>query len=285
MSSEYQVLSILAEEANMRRAAERLYVSQPALSQRLQSIEKAWGVPIFLRSQRGLTITPAGERIIAFANETIRREEKVFEALTALSSEVHGTLKLAVASIIGQYWLPAVLKKFVEHYPSVKISLVTGWSSDILRYLYEDDIHIGIIRGKPDWRGRSQYLLSDELYLVDTAIQSMEELKQTEKPFIQFKSDSTYFQEIQEWWQTQSFAPPKKTIVVDQIETCKQMALNGIGYAILPSISITENDKEYFRIPLKDGEGLPLKRDTWLLTNDTAMQLKQVQKFVELLSE
>ncbi|MFP3339891.1 LysR family transcriptional regulator, partial [Micrococcus sp. SIMBA_131] len=86
---------------NLRRAADRLYVSQPALSHRLQSIEKAWGVPIFLRSQRGLTITPAGERIIAFANDTIRREEKVFEALTALSSEVHGTLKLAVASIIG----------------------------------------------------------------------------------------------------------------------------------------------------------------------------------------
>lgn len=284
MSTEYKVLSILDEEKNMRRAAERLYVSQPALSQRLQSIEKAWGVPIFLRSQKGLTVTPAGERIIAFANDTLKREEKVYEALTSLSSEVHGTLKLAVASIIGQYWLPSILKKFVENYPSVKISLVTGWSSEILKYLYEDDIHVGIIRGKPDWRGRSHYLLSDELYLVDTTIRSIEELQQTEKPFIQFKSDSTYYQEIQEWWQTQSFAPPKKTIVVDQIETCKQMALNGIGYAILPSISIIEDVNEYHRFPLLDKEGKPLKRDTWLLTNDTALQLKQVEKFLELLA-
>lgn len=51
--SEFHLLSVLAQEMNMRKAAERLFVSQPALSQRLQSIEKDWGSKLFLRSQRG----------------------------------------------------------------------------------------------------------------------------------------------------------------------------------------------------------------------------------------
>ncbi len=52
---------------NMRKAAERLFVSQPALSQRLQNMEKDWGTKIFLRSQKGLSLTPAGELIVKLA--------------------------------------------------------------------------------------------------------------------------------------------------------------------------------------------------------------------------
>lgn len=269
----------------MRKAADRLFVSQPALSQRLQSIEKAWGFKIFLRSQKGLTLTPAGEKVVQFAKEMIEKEEKVREEISVLEGEVYGTLKLAVASIIGQHWLPKVLKKYVQKYPQAEISLITGWSSEILKCLYEDDIHIGIIRGNPDWKGFKQHLLEDTLYLVDTEIQSIDDLVHTERPFIQFKSDSTYYQEIQEWWHRQFKNPPKRTIVVDQIETCKQMAYHGIGFAILPSVSIDEKDGSIFRLPLIDHEGKPIKRDTWLIGHESSLKLKQVQAFMEIVHQ
>jgi DNA-binding transcriptional LysR family regulator len=283
--NEYHILSILAEELNMRKAAERLYVSQPALSQRLQTIEKRWSSQIFIRSQKGLSLTPAGEQIISYVNETLHKEEEVRDQISSLNMEVHGTLKLAVASIIGQYWLPKVLKSYVDLYPQVKISLITGWSSEILKNLYEDHIHIGIIRGRPEWRGKKNFLLSDELFLVDTTIKSLDEIKTTNKPFIQFRSDSTYFQEIQEWWHNHFKTPPKRTIVVDQIETCKQMAINGIGYAILPSISLTANDTNVYKVPLYDDEEKRIERETWLLTHESLTQLKQVKAFIDLIEE
>ena len=145
--SEFQLFSVLAEEMNMRKAAERLFVSQPALSQRLQTIEKDWGTKLFLRSQKGLSLTPAGEAVIQFANEVREKEEKTRESIQAMDHEVYGTLKIACASIVGQNWLPQVLKKFVQKYPHAKISLITGWSSEILKSLYEGQVHVGIIRG------------------------------------------------------------------------------------------------------------------------------------------
>lgn len=282
---ELNLLAMLAEELNMRKAAERLFVSQPALSQRLRSIEREWETQIFLRSKKGLTITPAGEKIIAYANETLRREEKVREEITAFQSKVYGTLKLAVASITGQYWLPNVLKQFVENFPKVKISLVTGWSSEVLSHLYEDDYHIGIIRGDPEWKGVRQHLFSDPLYLVDTSIQSIDELKETEKPFIQFRSDSTYYQQIQDWWYTHFQAPPERTIVVDQIETCKEMAIHGIGYAILPKVSLTASDTNVYTIPLLDQNKQNIQRDTWLFTHEHFQKLKQVEAFINLVAK
>lgn len=283
--SEFHFLSVLAQEMNMRKAAERLFVSQPALSQRLQTIEKEWGERLFIRSQKGLSLTPAGEIVINFINDIIVKEEKVRESIHALNAEVYGTLKIAVASIVGQNWLPQVLKKFVTRYPQAKISLVTGWSSEILKSLYEDQVHIGIIRGTPDWKGVKEHLFQDSLYLVDTEITSPEQVLETDRPFIQFKSDSNYYQEIQDWWLKHFKTAPKRTIVVDQIETCKQMTFNGIGYAILPAITLNGAEKDIFKIPLLDENNLPLKRDTWLLGYESAFKLKQVQAFVDLIKE
>lgn len=283
--SDFQLLSVLAQEMNMRKAAERLFVSQPALSQRLQSIEKEWGRKLFIRSHKGLTLTPVGELVVQYANQVLELEEKVREQIQSLESEVHGTLKIACASIVGQHWLPKVLKQFVQSYPHVKISLITGWSSEILKAIYEDQVHIGIIRGSTDWKGVKIHLFKDHLYLVDYEIQKIEDVLKTTRPFIQFKSDSNYYQEIQNWWHRQFQTSPKRTILVDQIETCKQMVLNGIGYAILPEITLDGIDDSMYKIPLLNEEQVPIGRDTWLIGYNSSFQLKQVDAFIQTMNQ
>lgn len=284
-ATEAEIIKVLAEEKNMRKAAERLFLTQPALSQRLQTIEKDWGTQIFIRSQRGLTPTPAGELVIQYATETLLKRSEVFETIQALNSKVHGTLKIACASIVGLNWLPKVLKEYVTLYPDTKISLMTGWSSEIVKDLYEGDAHIGIVRGSADWKGKKIHLFRDMMYLVDTEITNLEQIHSTDRPFIQFKSDSDYYQEIVQWWQRHFNQNPKNQIIVDQIETCKQMALNGIGYAILPSITLNGEEKVN-KIPLNKSENdIGLTRDTWLIGYDNAFELRQVAAFIDVVKE
>lgn len=282
--SELQLLTVLSQEMNMRKAAERLFVTQPALSQRLQNIEKDWGTPLFIRSQRGLSY--CRRRI---SNEickgNFKKEEEVKESIHAFKEEVYGTLKIAVASIVGQNWLPEVLKRFVERYPQAKVSLVTGWSSDMMKSVSEDNMHIGIIRGVSDWKGIKIHLFDDPLYLVDREIAQLEDIALTDRPFIQFKSDSNYYEEIQVWWHQNLQMPPKNTIVVDQIETCKQLSFNGIGYSILPSIALRKADEALSRIPLFNDNNKPITRGTWLIGYEANFQLKQVQAFLEIVNE
>lgn len=282
MTSDFLIIKVLAEEQNMRKAAERLFLSQPALSLRLQSIEKEWNTKIFLRSQKGLTPTPEGELVIDFANKLLQEKEELYEAIQSLTSKVHGTLKIACASIVGQNWLPKVLKDFVQTHPEAKISLLTGWSSEIVKSIYDGESHVGIVRGQTDWKGPKIHLFRDTLYLVDTEMTSVDDVLTTEKPFIQFKSDSNYYQEIQQWWQKHFSTNPKRQIIVDQIETCKQMALNGIGYAILPSITLNGHE-DVNKIPLTNQEEqFELTRDTWLIGYDAAFELPQVEAFVTI---
>lgn len=285
MTSDFLIIKILAEEQNMRKAAERLFLSQPALSLRLQTIEKEWNTKLFLRSQKGLTATPEGELVIEFAVNMIQQKEELYEAIQSLTSKVHGTLKIACASIVGQNWLPKVLKDFVQTYPEAKVSLLTGWSSEIVKAIYDGDAQIGIVRGQTDWKGNKIHLFRDTLYLVDKEMNSIDDVLTTDKPFIQFKSDSNYYQEIQQWWQKHFSSNPKRQITVDQIETCKQMALNGIGYAILPSITLTGHE-DVHKIPLTNNEEqFELTRDTWLIGYDAAFELPQVEAFVNIVKE
>lgn len=281
-TTELEIIKALAEEGNMRKAAERLFLSQPALSQRLQSIEKEWGTLLFIRSQKGLEPTPAGELVIQYAKEAIGRREETVEMIASMADKVHGTLKIACASIVCQAWLPQVLKDYVKQYPDAKISLMTGWSSEIVKALYEGEAHVGIVRGQVDWKSRKTYLFRDRLYLVDREINSLDELNDTDRPFVQFKSDSNYHMEIRRWWQHHFNQYPVRQITVDQIETCKQLALNGIGYAILPSITLT-GDEVVNKVPLLNNEEeFELTRDTWLIGYESTFSLKQVDAFSQI---
>lgn len=280
---ELTIIKTLAEEGNMRKASERLFLSQPALSQRLQTIEKEWETQLFIRSQKGLEVTPAGELIVNYAKEAIVEREKVVESIAAIAGKVHGTLKIACASIVGLNWLPQVLKEYVEKYPDVQISLMTGWSSEIVKAVNEREAHIGIVRGQTEWKSKKVHLFRDQLYLVDKEIISIAEVATTPKPFIQFKSDSNYHREIQHWWQKHFSEKPGRQITVDQIETCKQLVVNGIGYAILPAITLTGKELVN-KIPLSvDDEELAITRDTWLIGYESSFDLKQVQAFAGVL--
>ncbi len=64
---------------------------------------------------------------------------------------------------LGQTWLPQILQEYVE-VSDAKISLITGWSSEIVKALYEGEAHVGIVRGQVDWKSRRTYLFREKLY-------------------------------------------------------------------------------------------------------------------------
>ncbi|AIS59434.1 LysR family transcriptional regulator [Listeria ivanovii] len=283
--TEYELLVCLAEELNMRKSAEKLFLSQPALSQRLQTIESRWNTKIFIRTQKGLLLTPEGEAIVRHAASVIEREHTIQEKLEAMEGVVRGTLRIACASVVAQMWLPRVLKTFTSTYPNVQISLVTGWSSEVTQQLAAGNVHIGIVRGNSTWKSVQKPLFNDKLILVDTEITKIEEVFQTNRPFVQFRSDSNYYQVIQDYWQRNFGKMPRQAMLMDQMETSRQMALNGIGFAILPEVTMSGYSDKINKIPLIEKDGSILSRETNLLTYEQSLGLPQVKAFLEIIDK
>lgn len=275
---DYKLLLKLNDIGTIRGTAKEILISQPAVSQRLKFIEEYFSETIFIRTPKKLVLTPSGEMIITHAAQVVAAEQNIKNKLAQSSTEVQGTLSIACSSLISQRFLPNILSKYTTAYPNVSIDLVAGISERIKRE--HKNYHVCIIRGEQLKDSECVRLFADPLYMFDTEKFPKNKIKK--RPLISFKSDDSMHDLVDDWLYHQDNIQPIKAINVDQIETCKQFMMQGLGMAVLPkSVSEKLMDK-YPHIPLTLN-GSNVTRDTWVCYQDGIRKLPQVDKFIKIL--
>ena len=141
----------LADTGNLTRTAEKLYLSQPTLSKRLQNMEADLGAALFLRSKQGVTLTPAGEAAREVIQRTARELNTLREQLQMRKDTICGTLRIEVSIDYSKYRLPQVLAAYTAQCPDVTLRVSTNHSRDCLRTLQDSRVHLAIVRGEYDW--------------------------------------------------------------------------------------------------------------------------------------
>lgn len=117
---------------NFSQVAEKLGISQPALSKQIMSLEQELGVKLFDRSTTPLTVTPAGEIFFREAEKLLIQEDFVKKTMEEFSKGKRGSLTVGISPFRALYLIPEVAKKFKEKYPDIQLVL-KEYSSDILR--------------------------------------------------------------------------------------------------------------------------------------------------------
>jgi len=276
---DYALLLKLDEIGSIRKAAKEIMISQPAVSQRLMYIESYFGVAVFIRSQKRLRPTPAGEIILKHAHHVLAAEQQVMNELAASGNEVQGTLSIACSSVVSQRYLPRILAQFTKTYPKVSIDLVTGLSESIRNH--SKNAHVRIVRGNKIKENTCIRLYQDPLYIFDTEPFPEEGLKQ--RPLISFKSEDSMNELVDDWLYAHLHKiQPIETIRVDQIETCKQFMKAGLGMAVLPK-SVSHSLLPDYPHLLLESEGEVLVRDTWMCFQEDVRKLPQVDQFIDML--
>src|SRR5690349_12660208 len=154
----------VARRGNLSRAAETLFITQPALTARLRTLEAEVGVPLFRRGRRGMALTDAGRAFLPHAERALR-------ALRDGAAMV-GQLPIAEAIVIGAapaistYTLPDLLVRFTESRPDVRLLVRTGHSEEILDQVVRGDLDVGLIRAIHHPEVETLTILEDELVLV-----------------------------------------------------------------------------------------------------------------------
>ncbi|RBW68625.1 LysR family transcriptional regulator [Bacillus taeanensis] len=280
-NKDWHLLEILYETRNITKAAEQLYISQPALTYRLKQLEKEFNTTIVTRGKRGVEFTSQGEYLVKYAKEMIYLSQKTKEYIENMNENVSGTLRLAVCTIYARYELPKILRKFHEKYPQIEINVRSGWSSEIHQMVHKGEVHIGIIRGNYQWNDHKYLLKDDILCLVSKNETAMEDLPNL--PQISYETDQTLKGLIQQWWNENYTVPPFVSMEVDRIETCKEMVLNGLGYGVFPDICLQDVDPNNIRQLYANNK--PITRSTWMIYRNSYLELSVVKAFVDFLKE
>jgi LysR family transcriptional regulator for metE and metH len=121
-----RLVSAIAEEGGVTKAAGRLHLTQSALSHQLREIEDRLGAPLFLRLNRRMVPTPAGERLVRSAGPLLSAVKRVEDEVGLLATGRTGVLRLATECYTCYHWVPAVLAEYARVRPGVEVQIVAG---------------------------------------------------------------------------------------------------------------------------------------------------------------
>lgn len=257
----------VAHHKSFSRAAEALFLTQPSVTARIQSLERELGERLFERSGRTVTLTDAGLAFLPHAQRALTAVQEGADAIDAVRHGDVGNIRLGASSSIGTYLLPPLLKRFRERRPRVHIHLVTGQSEDVIEQLLTGVIHIAICRLSAHPELESVHLYNDDLVLVVApdhpfAQRSGVTLAEAgQEPFLFFEKSSSYYTLVLSVF-LRAGVSPESTIELDSFEAMKRMVEAGLGITLLPAVAARHEleERRLVSVPIVDMEQPPQRQ-------------------------
>ncbi|MFZ0734149.1 MAG: LysR substrate-binding domain-containing protein [Candidatus Sulfotelmatobacter sp.] len=165
-----KVFRAVAEHLNFRKAAEHLFLTQPAVTLQIKALENDLGVRLFDRAANRVALTSQGEILLRYADRMAKLAAEAEQNLGSPDGQFSGELSLGVSTTIAQYVLPRLIGAFLDEHPRVQLSLQSGNTEQVVHSLLNDKVSIGLIEG-PARRGgiRTEPFMRDELIPITPA--------------------------------------------------------------------------------------------------------------------
>ena len=255
----------VARTRNVSLAARALFITQPALTARLQRLEGDLGVSLFVRTPRGMRLTEAGEGFLPFATRALDALADGRRLVQTVAGGGAGRLALGAAPALSTYVLPGILATFAAAHPRVRVSVRTGHSEEILELILSERVDLGLVRALRHPDIVSTPLYEDRLVLVvrpQHAFAARGRIRLEEiagEQLVTFDRTSSYTELTNALFRGAG-VQPLGVMELDNTEAAKKMVQQGFGVALLPQTSVAaELDTGTLRrVEIEDAE--PVRR-------------------------
>ncbi len=273
-----RILKAIAAQGSFKRAADLLYVTQPAVSLQIQNLEKQLEITIFDRGGRKALLTEAGRLLLDYCERILNQCDEACKAIEDLNSLKGGTLVIGASQTTGTYLMPRMIGLFRQKYPEVSVQLQvhstrrTGWS------VANGQIDLAIIGGQlpGDLENLLQVIpyATDELALVLPSKHPLSNKKELLKEdlyklnFVTLDSQSTTRKVVDKLLEDSGLEIQRLKIEMElnSLEAIKNAVQAGLGASFLPVVSI-ERELLAGTIHKAFIADLEVKRELKLITN------------------
>jgi DNA-binding transcriptional LysR family regulator len=279
----------VAEERHFGRAAERLHIAQPPLSQQIQKLERQLGVDLIDRSRRPIELTDAGTALLGEARLALTHGERAFAAARRAATGHLGHLHIGALQAAVDGVLSYVMRAHRRDYPDVKLELTELDTTEQVTQLVEHRLDVGFLRGPVDEPSLTiQTLIEDPLAAVvseDDALAEHERIAPAllgDQPIILWTRGAapTTYADVVALFRQHEIQPP----IVDEsprIQTILALVASGAGIALLPTSFINLSRKGVRFIPLHG----PLPHRPLALAWRTTNQSPSVRCFLDVATQ
>lgn len=246
----------VAEERSMTRAAEKLFIAQPSLSQTIIKIEDKLGIKLFARNKGRITLTSEGERFVKMGEQILRATKNFETEILDINNLEMGRLVVGTPYLLGSFIIPHIVKRYKEKYPKIHLHLVEENSRTLEEYLISEKLDLAI---KPVG-DRDERLIYDTLYqnrmvlLVpkDSELNRYAYVNEENTAHMYFNlkdaADQPFMIGVEGQWIrhateivfSRARIMPPISMHSRNIDTIRQLVTTGMGLAILPESYICD---------------------------------------------
>lgn len=246
-----QVFYTVVKAGSFTKAAERLFMTQPAVTFQIRQLEEHFNTRLLERGHGKLKLTPAGEIVFAYAEKMLSLDEELETRVAELTSELSGLLSVGASTTLATWWMPRVIEEFKRAHPRVIPRLVVGNSQLTQQRVLERELDLGFIEIATGETGLDQEQIGkDELWAIFAPNHPLAKGKGkpvraeqiARHPFIQ-RDPGNGIREITEaFFAASGIAPESLTIAAEigTLQGVKHLAAAGIGVAIASRAALLE---------------------------------------------
>lgn len=280
----------VAQHRSFSRAAEALFLTQPSVTARIQSLEREIGERLFERTGRSVTLTDAGHAFMPHAQRALTAVQEGTDAIEAVRHGDIGSIRIGASDTIATYVLPGILKQFRETRPRVHVHLTTGQTEGIVEKLLAGETHVAVSRLTQHPEIESLHLYNDDLALVCSPSHPFASRGRVtvaeagKEPFLFFERSSSYHTLVYSMFLRVGVVP-ESVMELDSMETTKHMVEAGLGIAILPVVSVEREVKagQLTRVEIRDMEQ-PAQREVGVHVVRNRILAPPIRDFLRLLT-
>ncbi|MGS2717375.1 LysR family transcriptional regulator [Eionea flava] len=264
-----QIFMVAAEHESYARAAETLYLTQPAVSMQMKRLAEMAETDLFVKSGRELKLTSAGKTLLPYVRQITQTIREAGEELDAIKGARHGQVKLGMVTTT-QYFSPRLIAEFNKHYPEIELDVVIANRRDIVSKLENNEIDLAIMGRTP----RRVPVVAEKFYdhpyviiapkshyLAKQQIINPEHLKG--EAFLVRENGSGTRLLLDNFFTEHNIHPPKLHEFTNN-ESIKQGVMAGMGLAIISAHTI-HLEKTIKLLSILDIDTMPIMRDWYIL--------------------
>lgn len=284
------ILHAVAEECSVSRAAERLGVSQPAVSKQLKLLERSLGSRLFDRTPRGVTPTAAGELLAGYARRLFALVHEAGEAMAELHGLARGSLAVGASTTIGIYLLPDAFVKLRQCFPGIAARMEIAGSDALQARLMARSIDLAITDGEIDDDAfENEVLLQDDMVAIAppghplTKRRSVPAADLCREPFV-VRETGSGTQSLVERALARRGLTVRPALTLGSTEAIKRAVAAGVGVAVVSRMAVAGEilGGKLAEVRVSD---LPLRRPVYLVRSRGRHQSRAVVAFTKLLRD
>jgi DNA-binding transcriptional LysR family regulator len=168
--NDLQIFLVASETKNFSQAGRQLHLSQPAISQTINNLEKHFGTKLFLRQGRTVCLTEIGQSLRPMAQELVSAAKRLDETISSLQGEVVGEFDIGCSTASGKYLLPNLIARFRKIYPMVRANVIVSSRDSVIKKLISGQVAMGVSSRRIQHRDLEyEDFFTDEVILIAPA--------------------------------------------------------------------------------------------------------------------